>query len=144
MRSVRRLSEALAIGAVAALCAIGAPDRAAMAQAPAAPAINAGPVQPWGLPPLPAGVGAVEKFADLGGTPQGKFLEGGAFDTDGNLWFVAIGSGWVSYLTPDGKVTPALNCNPPEEYRPDLRAAGHPLARRQAVPDDAAPRHSDL
>jgi gluconolactonase len=81
---------------------------------PAGPA-NAGPVQPWGLPPLPAGVGPVEKFADLGGTPQGRFLEGGAFDNDGNLWFVAIGSGWVSYLTPDGKVTPAFNCNPPDD-----------------------------
>ena len=58
-----------------------------------------GPVQPWGLPPLPAGVGPVEKFADVSNTPQGQFLEGGAFDTQGNLWFVAIGSGWVSYLT---------------------------------------------
>ncbi|MGC1885891.1 MAG: hypothetical protein WA709_07320, partial [Stellaceae bacterium] len=57
---------------------------AARAQAP-------GPVQPWGLPPLPAGVGPVEKFADVSGTPQGQFLEGGAFDTQGNLWFVAIG-----------------------------------------------------
>ena len=56
-------------------------------------------VQPWGLPPLPPGVGPVEKFADVSGTPQGQFLEGGAFDTHGNLWFVAIGSGWVSYLT---------------------------------------------
>ena len=55
-------------------------------------------VQPWGLPPLPPGVGQVEKFADVSNTPQGQFLEGGAFDTDGNLWFVAIGSGWVSYL----------------------------------------------
>ncbi|MBV8935090.1 MAG: SMP-30/gluconolactonase/LRE family protein [Alphaproteobacteria bacterium] len=72
-------------------------------------------VQPWGLPPLPAGVGPIEKFADVSGTPQGQFLEGGAFDTQGNLWFVAIGSGWVSYLTPDGKLVPAFNCNPPPE-----------------------------
>src|ERR1700726_4554817 len=86
------------------LCATGA----ARAQAP-------GPVQPWGLPPLPAGVGPVEKFADVSGTPQGQFLEGGAFDTQGNLWFVAIGSGWVSYLTPDGKLVPVFNCNPPPE-----------------------------
>src|ERR1700726_1170095 len=48
------------------LCATGA----ARAQAP-------GPVQPWGLPPLPAGAGPVEKFADVSGTPQGQFLEGG-------------------------------------------------------------------
>ena len=54
------------------------------------PPTNAGPIQPWGLPPLPAGVGPVEKFADVSDTPQGKFLEGGAFDTNGNLWFVAI------------------------------------------------------
>jgi gluconolactonase len=82
------------------------------AQSPA-PAAN--PVQPWGLPPLPPGVGPVEKFADVSDTPQGKFLEGGAFDSQGNLWFVAIGSGWVSYLTPDGELVPAFNCNPPPE-----------------------------
>ena len=57
----------------------------------------------------------MEKFADISSTPQGKFLEGGAFDTEGNLWFVAIGSGWVSYLTPDGKLVPGFNCNPPPE-----------------------------
>jgi len=50
----------------------------APAQAPAQPT-NAGPVQPWGLPPLPAGVGPVEKFADIHDTPQGQFLEGGSF-----------------------------------------------------------------
>ena len=49
-------------------------------------------------------------------TPQGKFLEGGAFDESGNFWFVAIGSGWVSYLTPEGKLVPGFNCNPPPEY----------------------------
>jgi gluconolactonase len=91
------------------LCAFGpVADRDAVAQ-------TASLVQPWGLPPLPPGVGPVEKFADASGTPQGAFLEGGAFDTQGNLWFVAIGSGWVSYLTPDGKVVPVFNCNPPPE-----------------------------
>ena len=84
------------------------------AQAPAQPT-NAGPVQPWGLPPLPAGVGPVEKFADIHDTPQGQFLEGGSFDTQGNLWFVGIGSGWISYLQPDGKLVPVVNCNPPAE-----------------------------
>ena len=86
----------------------------AVAQAPAPPT-NAGPVQPWGLPPLPPGVGPIEKFADVSNTPQGKFLEGGAFDDQGNLWFVGIGSGWISYLQPDGKLVPVVNCNPPEE-----------------------------
>jgi hypothetical protein len=84
----------------------------AMAQTPA-PAAT--PVQPWGLPPLPPGVGPVDKFADVSNTPQGQFLEGGAFDSQGNLWFVAIGSGWVSYLTPDGTLVPVFNCNPPPE-----------------------------
>src|SRR5207248_9519961 len=50
-----------------------------------------------------------------GNTPQGKFLEGGACDDQGNLWFVGIGSGWISYLQPDGKLVPVVNCNPPEE-----------------------------
>ena len=78
----------LILGALlAGLGAVGGP---ALAQAPAQPT-NAGPVQPWGLPPLPQGIGPVEKFADIGNTPQGKFLEGGAFDDQGNLWFVGIG-----------------------------------------------------
>src|SRR5260370_40066721 len=92
-------------------CGIPGP---AGAQAPAA-ASNAGRVQPWGLPPLPQGVGPIEKFADISNTPQGKFLEGGTFDTEGNLWFVGIGSGWVSYLAPDGKLVPGFNCNPPAD-----------------------------
>jgi gluconolactonase len=88
--------------------AIAGPGGAARAQ-------TAGPVQPWGLPPLPPDIGPVEKFADVSNTPQGQFLEGGAFDTQGNLWFVAIGSGWVSYLTPDAKLVPVFNCNPPAD-----------------------------
>lgn len=72
--------------------------------------------QPWGLPPLPPGVGPVELFADVHDTPQGKFLEGGAFDKDGNFWFVAIDTGWVSYLTPAGKLVPVFNCDPPEQF----------------------------
>src|SRR5262249_3773836 len=75
----------------------------------------ASPTAPLGPPPLPPGVGAVEKFADVSETPQGKFLEGGSFDDQGNLWFVAIGSGWIAYLTPDGKLVPAVNCNPPDD-----------------------------
>jgi len=82
---------------------------------PAAKAQVPGPVQSWGLPPLPAGIGPIEKFADISNTPQGKLLEGGAFDTEGNLWFVAIGTGWVSYLTPDAKLVPVFNCNPPDD-----------------------------
>src|SRR5947207_5235694 len=103
--------EALAFALLAAVCATVGP---AIAQAPAQPT-NAGPVQPWGLPPLPPGVGPIEKFADVSNTPQGKFLEGGAFDDQGNLWFVGIGSGWISYLQPDGKLVPVVNCNPPAE-----------------------------
>ncbi len=68
--------------------------------------------QPWGLPPLPPGIGPVEKFADVSNTPQGQFLEGGSFDTQGNLWFVAIGSGWISYLTPDAKLVPVIQLQP--------------------------------
>ena len=90
LRSIRAL-EGLVIGI---FCAIAGPVGSVKAQAP-----TAGPVQPWGLPPLPAGVGPVEKFADVSGTPQGQFLEGGSFDSQGNLWFVAIGSGWI--LVPD-------------------------------------------
>jgi len=70
-------------------------------------------VQPWNLPPPPPGIGPVTLFADIHDQPQGKFLEGGAFDNDGNFWFVAIDSGWVSYLTPEGKLVPGFNCNPP-------------------------------
>ena len=110
MRSHRIRIEYACVLLFALLAAFTSPIGAAQAQAPAA-----GPVQPWGLPPLPAGVGPVEKFADIGNTPQAKFLEGGAVDTEGNLWFVAIGSGWIAYLTPDGKLVPVVNCNPPEE-----------------------------
>ena len=108
----RILIEALAFVLLAALCA---PVGPAIAQTPAQPA-NADPIQPWGLPPLPSGVGPVEKFADIKDTPQAKFLEGGAFDDQGNLWFVGIGSGWISYLQPDGKLVPVINCNPPDDY----------------------------
>jgi hypothetical protein len=86
MRWYRVSVNALFAALFGALCAVAGPGGAAQAQAPSL-------VQPWGLPPLPAGIGPVEKFADVSGTPQGQFLEGGAFDSQGNLWFVAIGSG---------------------------------------------------
>ena len=76
--------------------------------------------------------------------PQGKFLEGGAFDNDGNFWFVAIGTGWVSYLTPAGKLVPGFNCDPKEDTRPRMRAAGHALARRQALRHDPPPWYPRL
>jgi gluconolactonase len=110
MRLYRSLIEVLGAVLIGFLGSAVILGDAAKAQAPA-PSL----VQPWGLPPLPAEVGPVEKFADVSGTPQGQFLEGGSFDGQGNLWYVAIGSGWVSYLTPDGKVVPAFNCNPPPE-----------------------------
>src|SRR6516165_2771470 len=106
MRIRRKIMEALAIALLSAPCVILDVGGSARAQAPAG-------ALPWGLPPLPPGVGPVEKFADVSGTPQGQFLEGGSFDTQ--LWFVAIGSGWISYLTPDGKLVPVVNCNPSPE-----------------------------
>ena len=83
-------------------------------------------VQPWGLPPPPPGIGPVSLFADIHDQPQGKFLEGGAFDNDGNFWFVAIDSGWVSYLTPDAKLVPGFNCNPKDDpvWHASRRAPG--------------------
>jgi hypothetical protein len=68
------LIQGLAAVLIGVFCTASGSGGAAKAQGPAA-----GPVQPWGLPPLPAGVGPMEKFADVGGTPQGQFLEGGAF-----------------------------------------------------------------
>ena len=106
MRLPHRLIAGLGTLLIATFCA----GTAARAQAPAA-----GSNLPWGLPPLPPGIGPVEKFADISSTPQGKFLEGGAFDDQGNLWFVAIGTGWISYLTPEGKLVPVVNCNPPDD-----------------------------
>jgi gluconolactonase len=90
----------------------------------AQPAQQSEQVQPWGLPPLPQGIGTIEKFADVGNTPQGKFLEGASFDAQGNLWFVAISTGWVSYLTPDGKLVPGFNCNPPADVGQDCEPQG--------------------
>ena len=90
----------------------------ATTNAPRAPMPGTPPgeaIQPWGLPPPPPGIGPVSQFADIHDAPQGKFLEGGAFDDAGNFWFVAIGSGWISYLTPEGKLVPGFNCNPPAE-----------------------------
>ena len=101
-------------------------------------------VQPWGLPPLPPGVGPVEKFADVSETPQGKFLEGGAFDEQGNLWFVAIGSGWISYLTPDGKLVPVVNCNPPDDLGQTCEPQGTRWHDGKLYLTHAAPWHSDL
>src|SRR3954469_21471481 len=66
-------------------------------------------VEPWGVPPPPPGIGPVSLFADIHDQPQGKFLEGGAFNKAGNFWFVAIGSGWLSYPRPDAKLVPVFN-----------------------------------
>src|SRR6202035_3601672 len=85
----------------------------ASAQAPSvAPPPLAGPpspehVQPWGLPPPPPGIGPVALFADIHDQPQGKFLEGGAFDKVGNLWFV-----------------PVFNCNPQGDIGPACEPQG--------------------
>jgi len=75
MRIRRNVIQTLGILAIGLLCAIAGARESARAQAPAA-----SPVQPWGLPPLPQGVGLVEKFADIHDTPQAsianqKFVE---------------------------------------------------------------------
>src|SRR6201988_2377098 len=110
MHAHHNLIEGLGIVLIGLFCVFAGPTGPVKAEAQAS-----GGALPWGLRPLPAGVGPVEKFADVSETPQGKFLEGGAFDDQGNLWFVAIGSGWISYLTPDGKLVPVVNCNPTED-----------------------------
>ena len=46
------------------------------------------------------GIGKVEKVAQL---PEGIFIEGSVIDREGNIWFVEIGSGWISRVTPKGK-----------------------------------------
>ena len=46
------------------------------------------------------GIGKVEKVAQL---PEGIFIEGSVIDREGNIWFVEIGSGWISKVTPQGK-----------------------------------------
>ena len=90
-------------GTLAATCGAAAQAQApAAAPGPTAATLPGTPtgeqIQPWGLPPPPSGIGPVSLFADIHDTPQGKFLEGGAFDDAGNFWFVAIGSGWISGL----------------------------------------------
>lgn len=42
-------------------------------------------------------------------TACGKFLEGPAFDRDGNMWMVSIQSGEIHKVTPDGVCTTAAN-----------------------------------
>jgi gluconolactonase len=110
--SIAFSSALLSVGAASAQTPTAAPatGSAALAGTPAAERI-----QPWGLPPPPPGIGPVSLFADIHDQPQGKFLEGGAFDDAGNFWFVAIGSGWISSLTPEGKLVPGFNCDPPAE-----------------------------
>jgi len=133
MRMQRPLIRGLATALLFCIVAGGA------ARAQARPRANPA----LGAAAIAAGVGPVEKFADVSGTPQGQFLEGGAFDTQGNLWFVAIGSGWVSYLTPDGKLVPSFTATAARTGS-DLRAAGHPLVRGQALSDHPTPGHPRL
>ena len=115
-----------------------APDNGALAGPPTPER-----VQPWGLPPPPPGIGPVSLFADISNTPQGKFLEGGSFDDQGNLWFVAIGSGWISYLSPTASWY-RLQLQSTAGDRLRLRAARHPLERRQTLSDNPASRHHRL
>ena len=136
----RILIEALAFALLAALCA---PVGPAIAQTPAQPT-NAGPVQPWGLPPLPPGVGPVEKFADIKRHAAGQVSRRRRVRRPGQFVVCRDWQRLDLLPPPDGKLVPVVNCNPPDDYRPDLRAAGHALAGRQALPDDPAPRHPGL
>jgi gluconolactonase len=119
---IPKISHALPVAILGLLISIGTVSAQRPSTGPGPAAAGADSNQPsggqaraWGLPPPPSGVGPVSLFADIHDTPQGKFLEGGAFDDAGNFWFVAIGSGWISYLTPEGKLVPAFNCNPPSD-----------------------------
>jgi hypothetical protein len=47
--------------------------------------------------------------------PRASFSKAARSTTRATLWFVGIGSGWISYLQPDGKLVPVVNCNPPQE-----------------------------
>src|SRR5260370_213329 len=82
MRMRRILVEGLAIALLAIFCGTAGPARA---QAPA-PATNAGPIQPWGLPPRPPGAGPVEKFAATSTTPPTTFLQHSPSHPQANLW----------------------------------------------------------
>jgi gluconolactonase len=86
---------------------------------------------------LPAGIGPVEKFADVGSTPQGQFPEGGAFDKEGKS--VVRRHRQRLDLVPDvgRQACPGVQLLPAARIGPDLRVAGQRLARRQALPDYA-------
>src|SRR5450432_2428501 len=75
-RMTSRLGE-IFCACLAVLFAVGAAPAQPAVTPPGALAPEA--IQPWGLPPPPPGIGPVELFADLHDSPQGKFLEGGAF-----------------------------------------------------------------
>lgn len=122
----------LALGIPLLLGGSAALARSQAASSPAGRPVAADPspspshsqLSPWGLPGAPPGTSTPTLFANIGNTPQGKFLEGGAFDNDGNFWFVAIDSGWISYLSPDGAVHQVVNCNPPSSVGQDCEPQG--------------------
>ena len=109
-------SEALASRMPAAAIEAGRPSPS--------PSAGASQLTPWGLPGPPPGTTTPTLFANFANTPQSKFLEGGAFDQSGNFWFVAIDSGWISYLAPDGSLHPVVNCNPPASVGQDCEPQG--------------------
>ncbi len=91
----------------------------------------------WGLPPLPTGIGS--RWRNLLTSAMRRRVsssKAARYDTQGNLWFVAIGSGWVSYLTADGKLVPVFNCNPPSELGQTCEPQGARWYKRQALSDD--------
>src|SRR5204862_8347615 len=122
------LFRALTRGMGAAMLGLSLVFAAANAQAPSL-------VQPWGLPPLPAGVGPVEKFADVSGTPQGQFLEGGSVDTQGKSMVRSDRQRLGVIFDTRGEARPGVQLQPAARAGSDLRATGYALARRQALLD---------
>ena len=111
--SLRKRSSLILTATVAAvLCAAGSLVSPTAGQAQAQPAE---PVQPWGLPPPRRASGRC-RCSPISTTPRRASSSRAARSTTtGNFWFVAIGTGWVSYLTPDAKLVPAFNCDPPRK-----------------------------
>jgi len=99
------------------------PGKHGARQVPAAGPINRGGCR------AAAGVGPIEKFADISNTPRAKFLEG-VLRRPGQFVVCRHRQGWISYLQPDGKLVPVVNCTR-RRISDDLRAAGHPLEGRK-------------
>lgn len=106
---------------------------AARAQTPAPGAALPGTpeperVQPWGLPPPPPGIGPVSLFADIHDSPQGKFLEGGAFDKSRQFLVRRHRQRMDLVSDAGGKAGARIQLQPAGRTRFCLRTAGDALA----------------